>query len=129
MNQTRQGIKMEHNPGGNPAMHPGMQPAGMGAQVRSDFIWPKNICSCSSWTHFWMGLSAAWFHEPPDGGPTQQRHDDHLPNETTANDDADAATRPRRSRGLQPPPKCHRAGRHGRSGGRTPHEPNGAAGL
>lgn len=39
MNQTRQGIKMEHNPGGNPAMHPGMQPgmqpAGMGGQVCS----------------------------------------------------------------------------------------------
>ncbi|XP_011612604.2 nuclear receptor coactivator 3-like isoform X2 [Takifugu rubripes] len=36
MNQTRQGIKVEHNPGGNPAMHPGMQPgmqpAGMGGQ-------------------------------------------------------------------------------------------------
>uniref|UniRef100_H3CPC4 Nuclear receptor coactivator 3 n=1 Tax=Tetraodon nigroviridis TaxID=99883 RepID=H3CPC4_TETNG len=31
MNQTRQGVKMEHNPGGNPAMHPGVQP-GMGAQ-------------------------------------------------------------------------------------------------
>lgn len=24
---------MEHNPGGNPAMHPGMQPAGVGGQV------------------------------------------------------------------------------------------------
>lgn len=39
MNQTRQGIKMEHAPGGNPAMHPGMQPsmqpAGMSGQVGS----------------------------------------------------------------------------------------------
>lgn len=36
MNQTRQGMKMEHAPGGNPAMHPGMQPgmqtAGMSGQ-------------------------------------------------------------------------------------------------
>lgn len=39
MNQTRQGMKMEHAPGGNPAMHPGMQPgmqpAGMAGQVCS----------------------------------------------------------------------------------------------
>uniref|UniRef100_A0A3Q4BWD0 Nuclear receptor coactivator 3 n=1 Tax=Mola mola TaxID=94237 RepID=A0A3Q4BWD0_MOLML len=32
MNQTRQGMKIEHCPGGNPAMHPGMQPASMGGQ-------------------------------------------------------------------------------------------------
>ncbi len=43
MNQTRQGMKMEHAPGGNPAMHAGMQPgmqpgmqnAGMSGQVCS----------------------------------------------------------------------------------------------
>lgn len=39
MNQTRQGIKMEHAPGGNSTMHPGMQPGmqptGMGGQVCS----------------------------------------------------------------------------------------------
>lgn len=42
MNQTRQGMKMENAPGGNPAMRPGMQPgmqpAGMGGQVRSQYI-------------------------------------------------------------------------------------------
>lgn len=42
MNQTRQGIKVEHNPGGNPAMHPGMQPAGMGGQVLT-VAFPSNL--------------------------------------------------------------------------------------
>lgn len=44
MNQTRQGIKVEHNPGGN--MHPGMQPAGMGAQV----------CNCCCF-HVYFGVN------------------------------------------------------------------------
>lgn len=45
-------------------------------------------------------LSAAWFPESPDGGSAQQRDDDHLSNEETANDAADAATRSRGGRGL-----------------------------
>lgn len=98
---------MEHNPGGNPAMHPGMQPgmqpAGMGGQVcsclLSHVIWCKCIASFYLWTKCGC-LSAAWFPESSDGGSTQQRDDDHLSNEETANDDADASTRARGSRGL-----------------------------
>lgn len=44
-------MKMEHNPGGTPAVHPGMQPgmqpAGMGGQVWSCF-YPSHLVS----THF-----------------------------------------------------------------------------
>ncbi|TNM88420.1 hypothetical protein fugu_004674 [Takifugu bimaculatus] len=43
---------------------------------------------------------AAWFPESSDGGSAQQRDDDDLSNEETANDDADASTRARGSRGL-----------------------------
>lgn len=57
MNQTRQGIKMEHNPGASSAMHPGMQPgmqpAGLGAQVCPCFSLSFGLNSCH---HFICGL-------------------------------------------------------------------------
>lgn len=67
--------------------------------VFAHLIWCRLISSFYLGTNF-QCLSAAWFPESPDGGSAQQRDDDHLSNEETANDDADAATRSRGSRGL-----------------------------